>query len=87
MWLLLSWVLHKWKREFSDTNFEIRKKNLADISNECFSNHQGERLTEAFSQNVSKVFFSDLKFGTREFSFLFPPDVFQPTTLFPAPLT
>ena len=23
-WLLLSWLLHKWKREFSDTNFEIR---------------------------------------------------------------
>ena len=24
-WLLLSWLLHKCKREFSDTNFEIGK--------------------------------------------------------------
>ena len=30
----------QWKREFSDTNFEIR--NLAEISTECFSLHQGE---------------------------------------------
>jgi len=33
-WLLLRWLLHKRKREFSDTNFEIR--NLADVSIECF---------------------------------------------------
>ena len=24
-WLLLSWFLHKWQREFSDANFEIGK--------------------------------------------------------------
>ena len=40
-WLLLSWLLHKLKREFSDTNLRS-EENLADVSTECFSNHQGK---------------------------------------------
>jgi len=31
---------HKWKTEFSDTNFEIG--NLADVLTDCFSLHQCE---------------------------------------------
>jgi len=34
-WLLLSWLPHKWKREFSNANFKIG--NLADVSTECFN--------------------------------------------------
>jgi len=30
----------KWKIDFSDTNFS--SENLANISTECFSHHQGE---------------------------------------------
>jgi len=33
-WLLLYWLLHKLKREFSDTN--LRLENFADVSTECF---------------------------------------------------
>ena len=37
----------------------LRSENLADISTECFSHHQGVwclMMTEAFSRNISKVF-------------------------------
>ena len=57
-WLLLSWLLHKWKREFFDTN--LRSGNLTDVTTECFSLHQSALMkTKAFGQNIGKV--SDLK--------------------------
>ena len=39
-WLLLSWLLHKQKREFSDNYTHFGSENLADILTECFSLHQ-----------------------------------------------
>jgi len=54
-WLLLSWLLHKWKREFSDTNFEIGKP-WRHFDWTLQSSTGWKVKTEAFSRNVSKVF-------------------------------
>ena len=58
-WLLLSWLLHKWKREFSDTNFEIGKPywlnaNLHQSPNEYWSIQSKHRQGFLVSKLVSK---------------------------------
>ena len=39
-WLLLSWLLHKQKREFLIPT--LRSENLADVLTQCFSLRQGD---------------------------------------------
>ena len=51
-WLLLSWLLHKQKREFSDAN--LRSENPADVSTECFT--FARKKTQAFSWNIGNFF-------------------------------
>ena len=53
-WWLLSWLLHKQKIEFSDTN--VSSENLSDILTECFSHHQGESSDLSWYQ---RTLFSD----------------------------
>jgi len=61
-----------WRREFSDTNFEIGK--LCQRFDLMLQSSSGQK-SEAFNRNISKI--SNLKVGVRELSFAFmqePPE-------------